>query len=215
MAKRSYGQYCALARALDVLGDRWVLLIVRELLTGPKRFKELLGALPGIGPNLLTTRLRELEGQGVLQRGALPPPAASAVYELTERGRSLDRVMLEMARWGSSLLGPWSGEEYFNPEWCVLALNVLFHPEQARGLHEEYEFTVNGVTFHARVTDGTLQSALGPARDPVVKVTADAPTFFSLARGLDPANSEAVDRLKVEGDPEALQRCLRIFRPGV
>lgn len=213
MARRSYGQYCALARALDVLGDRWVLLIVRELLTGPKRFKELLAALPGIGPNLLTTRLRELEDQGILRRATLPPPAGSAVYELTEHGRSLDRVMLEMARWGSQLMGPWSGEEFFNPEWCVLALKVLFRPEAARGLHEEYEFTVDGVTFHARVEDGAVETALGPARAPAVRVTADAPTFFSLARGLDPTHSEGAGRPQVEGDPEALQRCLRIFRP--
>ena len=87
MSKRSYNQYCAVARALDIVGERWTLLIVRELLTGPKRFKDLLEGLPGIGTNLLTGRLKDLEGYGVVHRVTLPPPAASKVYELTELGR--------------------------------------------------------------------------------------------------------------------------------
>lgn len=213
MPKRSYGQYCALARALDVVGDRWTLLVVRELLTGPKRFKELLGALPGIGPNLLTSRLRELEAHGLLQRTMLPPPAASAVYALTERGQSLHRVMLELARWGLQFLGDWNGDDHFNPEWGVLVLPVLFRPEAAQGLTEAYELCLEGTLFHAELTHGALRTALGPARDPAVRITTDVPTFFQLAHGLDPSEAAAAGRLQIDGDPAALQRCLRIFAP--
>src|SRR5215217_7201539 len=117
MSRRSYRQYCAMARALDVLGERWTLLIVRELLTGPKRFKDLLGGLPGIGTNLLAGRLKELEGEGLLRRTTLPPPAGSAVYELTGRGRDLEPVLMGLARWGVDLLGEPRPGEAFKPAW--------------------------------------------------------------------------------------------------
>src|SRR5215211_4757632 len=130
MNRRSYGQYCAMARALDVLGDRWTLLIVRELLTGPKRFKDLLEGLPGIGTNLLAGRLKDLAGAGVLRRTTLPPPAGSSVYELTERGRELEPVLMGLARWGLDLLG----------ERAASGLNVAFMAWTARWVRETYEF---------------------------------------------------------------------------
>lgn len=214
MPKRSYGQYCALARALDLVGDRWTLLIVRELLTGPKRFKELLAALPGIGPNLLTTRLRDMEENGLLQRAVLPPPAASAVYELTERGRGLDRVTVELARWGIPEVGPWNGTDHFNPEWGALVLRIVFRPSAAQGVRESYEFNLEGTLFHADIDDGKLEAALGPASTPAVRLTLDTPTFFELLRGLDTTDAIAQGRLRVEGNAEAYQRCLRLFTPG-
>src|ERR671921_1724366 len=111
MSKRSYNQYCAVARALDIIGERWTLLIVRELLTGPKRFKDLLEGLPGIGTNLLATRLKDLEGNGILRRATLPPPAGSKVYELTGLGRELEQVVVALSQWGSKLLGSPRGDE--------------------------------------------------------------------------------------------------------
>src|SRR5712691_3728539 len=98
--RRSYNQYCALARALDVVGERWTLLLVRELLLGPRRYKDLLDGLPGIGTNLLADRLKHLEDAGMIRRVVLPPPAGSAVYELTELGRRLEPAVFELGRWG-------------------------------------------------------------------------------------------------------------------
>src|SRR5918995_3325809 len=101
MGKRRYDQYCALARTLDVVGERWTLLLVRELLLGPRRYKDLLAGLPGIGTNLLAERLRHLEEFGLVRRRSLPPPAGSRVYELTELGRGLESVVMELGRWGA------------------------------------------------------------------------------------------------------------------
>jgi DNA-binding HxlR family transcriptional regulator len=100
-ARRKYDQGCGSAHALDLIGDRWALLVVRELLLGPKRFTDLRDGLPGIGPNVLSQRLKELEEVGVLRRHVLPPPAASAVYELTEWGRELEDVLVQLGRWGA------------------------------------------------------------------------------------------------------------------
>src|SRR5436190_22448972 len=99
--KRTYGDRCGVARALDVVGERWALLVVRELLLGPKRFTDLRAGLPHVGPDVLAQRLRELEAARILERRTLAPPAASRVYELTERGRALEAVVLELGRWGS------------------------------------------------------------------------------------------------------------------
>jgi DNA-binding HxlR family transcriptional regulator len=120
--KRSYGQYCTVARALDVVGERWTLLLVRELSTGPKRFKDLLGGLPGIGTNLLTNRLKTLEGEGIVRRATLPPPAGSNVYELTELGRSLEPVIVALSRWGARLLDAPREDDEMRAGWAAVAM---------------------------------------------------------------------------------------------
>lgn len=104
--RRSYRQYCGIARALDVVGERWTLLVIRELMTGPKRFKDLLDGLPGIGTNLLTARLKQLEEDGLLRRTILPPPAKVPAYELTPLGQRLEPVLSTPGDWGQELLGP-------------------------------------------------------------------------------------------------------------
>src|SRR5918997_566704 len=124
MARRSYAQYCGLARALDVLGERWTLLAIRELLLGPKRFSDLLAGLSGIGPNVLSTRLRTLEAEGLVTKRRLPPPAASTVYELTGRGRELEPAVVELARWGVGLLGPPAEDDRYRPGWLALSLRA-------------------------------------------------------------------------------------------
>src|SRR5918998_5685030 len=122
MSKRSYNQYCAVARALDIVGERWTLLVVRELLTGPKRFKDLSEGLPGIGTTLLTARLKDLEGHGIVRRATLAPPAGSRVYELTDLGRSLEQVVIALSRWGLKLLDAPRREEVSRPAWAMVAL---------------------------------------------------------------------------------------------
>ena len=212
MGRRSYRQYCAIARALDVLGERWTLLIVRELLTGPKRFKDLLDGLPGVGTNLLAARLKELEGEGLLRRTTLPPPAGSAVYQLTDRGRDLEPVLMGLARWGVDLLGEPRPGEAFRPVWAVQAMKATFRPEAARWVRETYEFRVGGDVFHVRVDDGVSEPEYGPAFEPDLVVATDPATFLSLVSGrLEMSDAIEAGRLEVEGDSEALTRVGEIF----
>lgn len=212
MSRRSYGQYCAIARSLDVLGERWTLLIVRELLTGPKRFKDLLEGLPGIGTNLLAGRLKDLEGEGLLCRTTLPPPAGSAVYQLTGRGRDLEPVLMGLARWGLDLLGEPRPGEVFRPVWAVQAMKATFRPEAARWVRETYEFRVGEDVFHVQVDDGVSEPEYGPAREPDLVVTTDPDTFLSLASGrIEPADAIEAGKLDVEGDAETLARVNEIF----
>jgi DNA-binding HxlR family transcriptional regulator/putative sterol carrier protein len=212
MNRRRYGQYCAIARALDVLGERWTLLIVRELLTGPKRFKDLLEGLPGVGTNLLAGRLRDLEGEGVLRRATLPPPAGSAVYELTGRGRDLEPVLMGLARWGLDLLGEPRPGEVLRPVWVVQAIKATFRPEAARWVRETYEFRVGEDVFYVRVDEGLSEPEYGPAWEPDLVVTTDPDTFLALVSGrIEPADAVHAGKLDFEGDAEALGRVGEIF----
>ncbi|MCA1738781.1 MAG: helix-turn-helix transcriptional regulator, partial [Actinobacteria bacterium] len=183
MSKRSYNQCCAVARAMDVLGERWTLLIVRELLTGPKRFKDLLDGLPGIGTNLLTARLKDLEGYGVLRRATLPPPAASRVYELTELGRSLEPVVMSLARWGLEFLGASCEEDDRQPAWAMVTLGSVLKPEAMGETKESYEFRVDNEAFQVWVVDGETGVRQGPAADPDLVVHSDTQTLLAVAAG--------------------------------
>ena len=124
---KAYHQYCPVAHALDQIGDRWELLIVRELMLGQRRYTDLAEALPGIGSNILATRLRDLEAAGVVRKTKLPPPWAVTVYELTERGRELDSVLRSLAAWGAGTLGPPEAGDC----WSMYAVHVRFRPEAA------------------------------------------------------------------------------------
>jgi DNA-binding HxlR family transcriptional regulator len=212
VSRRSYRQYCAMARALDVVGERWTLLVVRELLTGPKRFKDLLVGLPGIGTNLLAGRLKELEAEGLARRTTLPPPAGSAVYELTERGRELEPVLTGLARWGVELLGEPRPGEAFRPVWAVQAMKATMGPEAARWVSETYEFRVGEDVFHVRVDGGVSEPEYGPAFEPDLILETDPETFLSLVSGrIEAADAIEAGKLGVQGDPEALARVSDIF----
>ena len=214
MGKRSYDQHCTVARALDVVGERWTLLLVRELLTGPKRFKDLCWGLPGIGTNLLAARLKSLEEHGILRRGTLPPPAGSGIYELTELGRSLEPVVVALSRWGSRFVGePRDGDES-RPAWAAMALRSLFEPGATVGLRETYEFRIDGVAFYLRVDDGAAEARQASAEAPDVVITGAAGTFLSLTAGrLAPEAALESGEIQVEGDrnDEARARCLRML----
>jgi DNA-binding HxlR family transcriptional regulator len=212
VSRRSYRQYCAIARALDVVGERWTFLIVRELLTGPKRFKDLLEGLPGIGTNLLSGRLKELEGEGLLRRATLPPPAGSAVYELTERGRDLEPVLMGLARWGVDLLGSPRPGEAFKPAWAVQAIKATVRPEAARWVRETYEFRVGEDVFHVRVDDGVSEPEYGSAWEPDLVLETDPDTFLALVSGrIEASDAIEAGKLDVEGDTEALTGVWEIF----
>jgi DNA-binding HxlR family transcriptional regulator len=212
MAKRRYGQYCALARALDTVGERWTLLIVRELLPGPRRYTDLLDALPGIGTNLLADRLKQLEQSGVVKRAKLPPPAPAAVYELTEYGRELQPALVALTRWGSKELRTPRRGEHFRPTWLGLAMLAAFQPEAAGGVNETYEFRVGLDVLHASVEDGTLEVRQGPSQDPDLIFTCNATVLRKiLSRQL--MLTDAVERgeAQIGGDHSALLRCAEVF----
>ena len=210
--KRSYDQYCALARALDVVGERWTLLVVRELLLGPKRYKDLLAGLPGIGTNLLAERLRHLEELALVRRRSLPAPAGSRVYELTELGRGLEPAVMELGRWGAHFLGEPREGDALRPGWFFVSLRATFRPDLAGELHESYEFLIAGETFRVVVNEGKLTTSQGPAADPDVVVATDLETFIALlARLLAPADALATRAIEIEGDPAALDRFVEIF----
>lgn len=214
MGKRSYDQHCTVATALDVVGERWTLLLVRELLTGPKRFKDLLAGLPGIGTNLLAARLKSLAGHGVVRRATLPPPAGTDVYELTELGRSLEPVVLALSRWGSRLMAQEPREEAdVRPGWAAMALRSLFESE-ADGPQETYEFRIDGETFHLRFGGGEVEARQGSAAEPGVVLSGGADTFLALTAGrLGPGEALGSGRIRIEAgeDGEAAARCLRTF----
>lgn len=212
MKKRTYSQYCALARALDVVGERWTLLIIRELLTGPKRYKDLLHRLDGIGTNLLASRLKMLEAGGLAERRALPPPASTTAYALTARGLALEPAVVELARWGLRLLALPGDDDAYAPGWAIVAMKAVFRPEAARGVDDEYEYRIDGEVFHARITDGTLTTGQGAARNPGFVLTTDTHTLRHVVRGTLPVE-EALEqgRFRLTGDAEAFARSTRIF----
>jgi DNA-binding HxlR family transcriptional regulator len=212
MAKR-FEQYCPIAHALSLVGERWALLVVRELLRGPKRYTDLAAGLPGIGTNILATRLRELEAAGVVRRRKLPPPAASTVYELTEYGAGLEEVIHAIARWGARSLGLPRREDDLDPEWGLNAFPALFYPERARGLTATWVIRVDDDAFTVRLLEGRLRTEVGATADePDLDASMDVATFFQLASGeLPPAEALAQGRVRVEGDSKALVRCFEVF----
>src|SRR5215210_114724 len=212
MSKRSYNQYCAVARAMDIVGERWTLLIVRELFTGPKRFKDLLEGLPGIGTNLLAARLKDLEGYGVVRRATLPPPAASRVYELTELGRSLEAVVMGLARWGLEFLGASREEDDRQPAWAMVALRSVLKPEATEETRESYEFLVDDEVFHVWVAAGETEVRQGSAAEPALVVRSDARTLLAVAAGrIEPAEAVASGEIWMEGDRDARERCMKML----
>jgi DNA-binding HxlR family transcriptional regulator len=211
MAKR-FDQYCPVAHAMCLVGERWSLLIVRELLHGPKRYTDLHDGLPGIGTNILAARLRELEGGGIVRKRKLPAPAASTVYELTEYGAELEEVVYALARWGARTLGPPGPDDELYVEWGVNALPALFSHEAARGLTEAYVLRIEGDVFSARVDNGHLHVSIGAVEDPDVVIETDMATFFRLT-GQELSAAEALEQglVAVEGDRTAFERCFEVF----
>jgi DNA-binding HxlR family transcriptional regulator/putative sterol carrier protein len=212
VSKRSYNQYCAVARAMDILGERWTLLIVRELLTGPKRFKDLLEGLPGIGTNLLTARLKDLEGYGVVRRATLPPPAASRVYELTELGRSLEPVVMGLARWGLKFLGASREEDDRQPAWAMVAVQSVLKAEATGETRESYEFRVGDEVFQVWIEDGETEVQQGSAPDPDLVVHSDTQSLLAVAAGrIEPTEAVASGAIRIEGDQAARERCTKML----
>ncbi len=200
MSKRSYDQYCPVAHALDLVGERWSMLIVRELMHGPRRYTDLADNLPGIGTNILAARLRALEECGIVEKRKLPPPAASRVYELTEYGRELRPVMRELAFWGARSLGPPTEEDELFEGWLANAVDTMLGPFVKKG---RFEFRVGDEV--ATLADGV--GVPGSAVDPDVVVETDREGLFHLLIEHRPED------VKVEGDRELFERLIRTATP--
>lgn len=209
--KRTYSDRCGVARALDLVGERWALLIVRELLLGAKRFTDLRAGLPGVSADVLAQRLRELEAAGIVRRDTLPPPAASRVYELTPRGQALEPVVLELGRWGSAAPFP-AGEATFGADALVIALKTLFDPGAADGIDASHELRLDGQTFCARVSAGRLDVARGAADAPDVTIDTQPATLAAvLWHGRSLADATTAGELTIAGSRAAARSFLRLF----
>jgi DNA-binding HxlR family transcriptional regulator len=209
---RRYDDACGIARALGVVGDRWALLVVRELIFGPKRFLQLRSGLHGVSPNVLSQRLRDLEDAGLVRRDVLEPPASVAVYELTARGRALEPVLLELGRWGSQEAVTTARE--LSVSALLVALKTVFDP--AAAVDAVYGLRVDGQWFRLAVTGQSVDIAAGRPAQPTVTFDTDAATLRAVAFGREPvARAQREGRLTVHGDQDAAERFPRMFQvPG-
>jgi DNA-binding HxlR family transcriptional regulator len=209
--KRSYEDGCAAAHALDLVGERWALLVVRELLLGPKRFTDLRAGLPGISPNVLSQRLDELERAAVVRRRRLVPPAAAWVYDLTEWGRELEPIIVQLGRWGAR--SPYQNRDAgLSIDSFVLSLRTMFRPSAACGLTGRYRLTFGDDTFEARVDGDRFEIARGAAKEPDAIVETDPSTLAAVIYdGWDLAEALRTGAVRVSGDLPAVERFLTLF----
>jgi len=194
--RKRYDQYCPVAHALGLVGERWALLVVLELMSGPKRYTDLADNLPGIGTNILADRLRDLEAGGIVARRKLPPPAASRVYELTEYGRALRPAIRELALWGARSLGPPTDDDLF-PGWLENALDTVLAPNAPPG---RFEFRVGEEV--ASLVDGEAQP--GPVEQPDVVVEGDPEGIYHMFV------DRRLDLVTVQGDRGLLEQLIDV-----
>jgi DNA-binding HxlR family transcriptional regulator len=185
--RRAFGQYCGLARALELVGERWALLIIRDLAVHPRRYTDLLDELPGIPTNVLATRLKELEQAGVVERQVAPAPQRGVVYVLTPAGRELEPAIHALGRWGATQLGEPRPGEVVSPESVTMNFRAGFDQNAAAGLTASWEIRAPGIVLHAVVTDGKLDAGPGPApADPdlviTVPLTDELPSYRNLVQ---------------------------------
>jgi DNA-binding HxlR family transcriptional regulator len=210
-SKRTYGDSCGIARALDLVGERWALLVVRELVLGPKRFTDLRGGLLNLSPDVLAQRLRDLEEAGIVRRRTLPPPTRARVYELTEWGHELEPVLLALGRWGSRAPFP-PGEAELGVDALILALQTTFDPAEADRQAATYELRLAGQTFTARVVEGRLELTRATPEDPDAVIESDPATLTAvLWHGRWRAEAERDGDMTIGGSRAAAGRFLKLF----
>jgi DNA-binding HxlR family transcriptional regulator len=205
---RTYGQYCGLARSLDHVGDRWTLLIIRELLVAPARYRELQDGLPGVATNLLAQRLRQLETDGLVQRRLADDGSAAVLYELTPLGADLDQVIFALVRWGTTWMLTGPGDDAFRPRWLVVALrSVLEGSPSARPTR----VTITCGDQPVGVTRGSsgLTVSLGGLVEPHATLTGEPDAVLALAtRTLTLEDLERAGALQIDGSSAAIRRAL-------
>jgi len=209
--KRTYDDGCAAAHALDLVGERWALLVVRELLLGPKRFTDLRAGLPNASPNVLAERLRGLEEAGIVRRRRLPPPAASKVYELTDWGEELEPVIIRLGRWGAR--SPSKPDDApLGGDSLILYYRTMFDAGAAEGLEASYELRMGEDRFRAEVIGDDFEIDRGSAERPDATIEADSNTLAGLVYSAHPlAEALRSGEVKIEGDEAAVERFISLF----
>ena len=208
---RTYGDGCGIAHALDLVGERWALLVVRELLLGPKRFTDLRDGLPKSSPNVLAQRLRDLEQASIVQRRKLPPPAGSWIYELTDWGRELKPIVISLGAWAVRSPSFPRGAPV-GSDSVILALNTFFDADAAGDLDARYELRMGENAFDVRVADRRIVVDRGAADDPDAIIETDTATFSALIwDGRDLADALRAGEIAIEGDRDAVTRFLGLF----
>ncbi|MFI9455432.1 winged helix-turn-helix transcriptional regulator [Amycolatopsis sp. NPDC052450] len=213
MTARTYGQFCGLARALEIIGERWSLLVIRDLVLGPKRFDELQHGLPKIPTSILSTRLNELERHGVVQRRVLSQLDAGVVYELTEYGNDLDQILLQLGLWGARSLTDPAADDLFTLDAAILSLYTTFQPDAGRGIQCSFELHYGDqMIVHAVIDDGAVTAGEGPLPEPDLVIEPRGPVVLKLLNGeLDAASALTCGAVAVKGDPAMLELFTRLF----
>lgn len=210
--KRSYGQYCGFSRALEMVGERWALLIVRDLLVGPKRFTDIQRGLPGIPTNILTARLNELETSGLVRRRLLDRPAKGVAYELTADGKALEEAVFALGRWGARHLGEPRADETITEDSIATALRTTFRPDAARKARLTYLLRLGAIEVHATIRDGAIVVGRGSVEKPDLIVETGPALRLLMAHEVTPAEAIKKRLVRVTGDPKLLERFVQIFR---
>jgi DNA-binding HxlR family transcriptional regulator/putative sterol carrier protein len=209
---RTYGDGCSIARALDLVGERWALLLVRELLLGPKRYTDLRRGLPNASPNVLSERLRELERAGVVRRRKLPPPAGSRVYELTDWGLELEQTVISLGRWAARSPTPPGDAPVLSADSIILALRGLFDSGAAHGLRAIYELRLGEDRFRVEVGDDAIEATRGGADQADATIDVDPDTLNAvLFGGRSLTDAQRSGKMTIEGDRAAVERFVRLF----
>src|SRR4051812_24375818 len=209
---RTYGDGCSIARGLDLVGERWALLVVRELLLGPKRYTDLRRGLPKASHNVLSQRLDELERAGIVRRRKLPPPASARVYELTDWGLDLEQIVISLGRWAASSPAPSRGVPIASGDSVVLAMRGLFNPGAARGLRASYELRLGEDRFRIDVAGDRIKVARGDADQADATIDTDPDTLNAvLLEGRSLADAQRSGKMTIEGDKAAVKRLVRLF----
>lgn len=212
MTRRTYGQYCGLSRALEVVGERWGMLIIRDLLVGPRDVAQLQDGLRMIPAEVLQLRLKELEHSGVIRRQPHAEATGPETYELTEYGAAIEDVVLALGRWGAVTMNWQHPEEVVTTDAVVIGLRATFRPEAALGLRVGYELRIGEVILHARIDDGMIEALPGPlpGADLVIELGMSLKALIS--GDVSPADALADGRVRITGDPELLDQFVEVFR---
>ena len=212
--RRAYNQACPLAFSLDLIGERWTLLIVRDLLLGPLRFSDLLQRLPGIGRNLLTTRLKDLEAEQIVAHRKLAPPAGAMVYELTDKGQQLEPTLLALSAWALRHVPPQRyASGHPSPDLAAMGFKLAFDPDRAAGRREVHQFVAHGVPFFMRVGGEEVSGHRGRSEEALFCLEADGLTFATMlgTRRLELSDGLARDTIRIEGGRRAVRRGLALY----
>jgi DNA-binding HxlR family transcriptional regulator len=206
---RTYGQYCSVAKALDVVGDRWTLLIIRELLLqGPCRYTDLKSGLPGIASNLLADRLRELEQAGLIRREEAPPPVATALFQLTDAGNELEPVLNALGGWGIRFMAQPNDGDEFRSHWCAFPASFFLHDRDPDGPPVTIELRAADRPAVIEVSGGSVTTRLGTAADPDLILAGTAPLILGTLSAHLTIEEAAALGLEVSGEPAVLERLL-------